>query len=175
MFKPISIILLFFVLSNKAISQKSSELGAEYMRSIGKGFNNASAGARYESYSKKNSWSIGFTYILPSKHSYGGQRGLGMYAGFRFGFGGGTGGNLFAGARVSFAFVNFEGKTNLNSLVCTAMAEVGYHFLFSSKKNIFASPSIGYGYTKKITKEFNSLDEDEGGRIMPSISAGFRL
>lgn len=175
MSRSILLILIFFALSNKSISQKSSELGVEYMRYYGQGYKSSTAGARYESYTNKSSWSIGLTYILPSKSSYGSSRGLGMYAGYRYGFGGGTGGNLFAGARVLFAFVNFDGKTNLNSLVCTPMAELGYHFLFSSKKNIFTSPSIGYGYTKKITKEFNSLDEDEGGRIIPSISAGFKL
>ena len=175
MFRSLLFILLFIAFSNTCISQKSSELGVEHMRYYGQGFKSSTAGARYESYTNKSSWSIGLTYILPSKSTYGSSRGLGMYAGYRYGFGGGTGGNLFAGARVLFAFVNFDGKTNLNSLICTPMAELGYHFLFSSKKNIFASPSIGYGYTKKITKEFNSLDEDEGGRIIPSISAGFKL
>ena len=174
MSRPI-LLILFFAFSNKCISQKSSELGVEYMRYYGQGYKSSTGGARYESYSNKSSWSIGLTYILPSKSSYGSSRGYGMYAGYRYGFGGGTGGNLFMGARVQFAFVNFEGKTNLGSLVCTPMAELGYHFLFSSKKNIFASPSIGYGYAKKVTKEHNSLDEDEGGRIIPSISAGFKL
>lgn len=175
MFKPILIILLLFVIVNKSIAQKPSELGAEYMRYYGQGYKSSTGGVRYEKYPGKSSWSIGLTYILPSNSSYGSSRGIGMYAGYRYGFGNGTSGNLFAGARVLFAFVNFDGKTNLNSLVCTPMAELGYHLLFSKNKNIFASPSIGYGYTKKITKEFNSLDEDEGGRLLPSVSAGFRF
>lgn len=175
MFKIILSIILFFVFSNHCFSQKPSEFGAEYMRSIGQGYNSGTAGVRYEKYPGKSSWSIGLTYILPTKNSYGGSRGIGMYAGYRYGFGNGTGGNLFAGARVLFAFVNFDGKTNLNSLVCTPMAEVGYHLLFSKNKTLFASPSIGYGFTKKITKEFNSLDEDEGGRVIPSLSAGVRF
>ena len=88
MFRSLLFILLFIAFSNKCISQKSSELGVEHMRYYGQGFKSSTAGARYESFTNKSSWSIGLTYILPSKSTYGSSRGLGMYAGYRYGFGG---------------------------------------------------------------------------------------
>lgn len=172
--KPILIILISVTTAMTGHSQKPWQLGPEYIRYIGKGFNSSTLGARYESFPGKASWSIGLTYHLSSKKSYSAYKGIGMYMGIRYGFGGdGGNGNVFIGARAMLAFVNFEGKTNLNSLMFTPWAEAGYQFLFGN--HFFASPSIGYGYNKKITKEFNSLDEDEGGRIIPGLSAGYRF
>ncbi|HET9744781.1 MAG TPA: hypothetical protein VFP97_03650, partial [Chitinophagaceae bacterium] len=65
------------------------------------------------------------------------------------------------------------GKTNLGSLMFTPGAEAGYHFVFGT--HIFTAPSIGYGYQIKITKEYNSRDDDVGGRIIPGLSAGYRF
>ena len=48
-----------------------------------------------------------------------------------------------------------------------------YHLVFA--KRIYAAPSVGYGYTLKISKDYNSMDEDNGGRVIPSLSAGYRF
>ena len=171
------LLILFFsatVISAKA-QEKPWQLGAEYMRSIGKGFNSAIIGARYETFPSKHSWSAGITYALSSKKSYSSYKGFGLYVGWRYAFAISSSGkgNAFGGLRFHAAFENFEGKTNLGSLMFTPMVEMGYQFVF--KTHYFAAPSIGYGYKKKITKESNSLDEDEGGRILPSLSAGYRF
>ena len=175
MFKKLPFILLILTVAIAAKAQKPWELGAEYMRSIGKGFNSAIVGARYETFPSKHGWSAGLTYALSSKKSYSSYKGFGLYVGWRYAFAISSSGkgNAFGGLRFHAAFENFEGKTNLGSLMFTPMAELGYKMIF--KTHYFAAPSIGYGYKKKITKESNSLDEDEGGRILPSLSAGYRF
>jgi hypothetical protein len=155
-------------------TQNSLELGGEYIRAIGHGYNSAKVAVRGESFSGKNSYSAGITYQISSKKSYSVSHGLGLYIGFRHAFGANLeGNNPFAGARVLFSFENFEGQTNRNSLFITPWAEAGYHFMFAN--SFYAAPAIGYGYTKKMSKDFNSLNEDDGGRLMPSLSAGYRF
>jgi hypothetical protein len=175
--KQILFILFCTVLSVTANSQNPWELGAEYMRSIGKGFSGNIAGPRYETFRNKNSFSIGLTYHFSSKGSYSSSKGFGMYAGYRYSLSNNANakGNGFVGLRALFSFENFEGKTNLNSLMCTPVAEAGYQFLFLKNKTLFTTPSVGYGYSIKITKENNSMDEDIGGRIIPAIAAGYRF
>lgn len=174
MHKLIPFILFCSVTTIAAYSQNPRELGAEYMRPIGKGFNGNMTGPRFETFSNSNSFTIGLTYHFSSKNSYSFSKGFGMYAGYRYSFGSNTkGNNPFAGLRVLFSFENFEGKTHLNSLMMTPVAEAGYHFIFA--KRIFTSPFIAGGYTIKITKEHNSLDEDVGGRFIPGIAAGYRF
>ena len=97
-----------------------------------------------------------------------------MWAGFRNSFGSNTSGSKpFIGLRVLFAFENFDGKTNLGSLMFTPIGEAGYHFLFGD--HFFTTPSIAYGYQIKVTKEYNTRDQDQGGRIIPGLSAGYRF
>ena len=173
--KLICLSILCFSFAVTAISQNPWELGAEYMRSMGKNFKSSHVGPRYETFNKKHSWVIGLTYNFSSKTSYSGYRGFGLYAGYRYGFmfnDKGTG-NAFAGGRLWFSFDNFDGKTSLNSLFFTPMADVGYHFTFSTHYAV--TPFVGYGFTKKITKEYNSLDEDFGGRLLPGIDLGYRF
>ncbi|MDZ4793477.1 MAG: hypothetical protein SGI83_04290 [Bacteroidota bacterium] len=155
-------------------AQKPFELGAEYMRSFGKGYNSARAALRGESFSNKSSFSAGLTYQLASKKSYSVSRGFGLYVGYRYAFSNKTPGNSpFLGARVLFSLENFEGQSSSNSLFITPWAEAGYHFIFA--KYFFAAPSVGYGFTRKMSKDYNSLNEDDGGRFIPSLSAGYRL
>ena len=90
---------------------------------------------------------------------------------FRNSFGNNTSGSdPFIGLRVLFAFENFEGKTNLGSLMFTPIGEAGCHFVFGD--HFFTTPSIGYGYQIKVTKEHNTRDQDEGGRIIPGSFGG---
>jgi hypothetical protein len=163
---------LFFAIITNA--QNPWELGGEYMKPIGKGYKSNIGGLRYEKFNNKTSFSIGLTYHFAPKDAYGGFRGYGLWAGFRNSFGNNTtGSNPFIGARLMLALENFDGKTSLGSLMVTPMAEAGYHFVFG--KHIFTTPSIGWGYQKKLTKEFNSRNDDEGGRIIPGLAAGYRF
>lgn len=171
-------LLLFLFSSALALTsaaQNPWELGGHYMIPIGKGYKSNIAGLHYENFNSKTSFSIGITYHFSARDSYGGFKGYGMWAGFRNSFGSDGYGadNAFIGLRVLFAFENFDGKTNLGSLMFTPIGEVGYHFLFG--EHFFTTPSIGYGYQIKITKEYNTRDQDEGGRIIPGLAAGYRF
>ncbi len=174
MSKKIPLSIFALLLSIFAFSQNPFELGGEYTRSIGKGYNTARAGVRAETFQNKSSFSAGFLYTLPSNKSYSVAHGFNLYVGYRYAFSNNVKGNSpFLGARVLFGLENFEGKTASNSFMLTPMAEAGYHFVFG--KHIFTAPSFGYGYTIKFSKDYNSLNEDEGGRLIPSLSAGYRF
>ena len=165
---------LTILISNIAFAQRPFELGGEYTRSIGKGYNTARAGVRAETFQDKSSFSAGFLYTLPSNKSYSVAHGFNLYLGYRYAFSNNVKGNSpFLGARVLLGLENFEGKTAANSFMLTPMAEAGYHFVFG--KHIFTTLAVGYGYTIKFSKDYNSLNEDEGGRIIPSLSAGYRF
>ena len=171
-----NLIFLSLILISAFTSQAQIpwELGGEFMRPMGKGYKSNIGAVRYERFNSKTSFSIGITYHFAPRDAYGGFRGYGAFAGFRNYFGNNlTGSKPFIGARVLFAFENFEGKTNLGSLMFTPSAEAGYHFVFG--KHIFTTPSIAYGYQLKITKEYNTRDDDEGGRIIPGLAAGYRF
>lgn len=159
-------------------AQKPFELGGEYIRASGQGYATNKAAVRYESYgdsyTNRNSFSIGITKAFASGKSYSVSRGFGLYGGYRRAFGKNLkGNNPFAGFRLLFSFENFEGKTSRNSLLITPWAEAGYHLTFL--KRVFAAPSLGYGYTFKFSKDYNSLNEDVGKRFIPSVSAGYRF
>lgn len=175
MFKQLLFIFAVTLVALSCHAQRPFEVGAEYIRAIGKGYNTAKVAARGESFNtNKNSYSAGITYQLSSNKAYSVSKGFGLYVGYRYSFSNKVIGNsLFAGARVLFSLENFEGQTNRNSLFITPWAEAGYHLLFI--KRIYAAPSIGYGYTFKFSKDYNSLNEDDGGRILPSLSAGYRF
>lgn len=155
-----------------AAAQSRTELGAEYIRSMGKGYNHAKAAVRGESFNgTKNSFSAGITYQLGSKKAYSVSHGFGVYIGYRYSFSVKTASSAFAGARVLFSLENFEGQTRQNSVFFTPWAEAGYHVGISKK--FFAAPSLGFGKTFKFSKDYHSLDEDNGPRLMPSVSAGY--
>ena len=172
MHKPITIAFYFLILTSVSFSQSLWELGAEYQHPIGRGASENIAGIRLENFRNKSSFSIGLTYNFASK-SYSEYKGFGIYAGYRFAFAIKEKGNIFGGLRTTFTFINFAGKERVNSISFFPSAEAGYHF--NLRKHWFAAPAIGYGYTIKLTKEYNSLQEDEGGRFIPSVSAGYRF
>jgi hypothetical protein len=172
----ISILMILSITSLLSRAQKPWELGGEYMRPMGKGYSGTMAGARYETYSNKLSWSAGATYnFTPGSKSYSVHKGFGLFAGMRYGFSySGSGkGNAFGGVRVHFLFENYEGKANINGLSIMPVLEGGYHFIF--KTHLFASPAVGGGYMFRITHLNNSLQEDEGGRLIPGVAAGYRF
>jgi hypothetical protein len=168
------LLFLLLVIGVTAKAQNPFEVGAEYIRSVGQGYNHAKAALRSETFSNKNCFSLGLTYQLSSKKAYSVSHGFGLYLGYRYSFSIKKPGNSpFAGARVLFSLENFEGQTKQNSFFITPIAEAGYHFMFA--KNFFAAPTVGYGKTIKISKDYHSLDEDNGTRLIPSIAAGYRL
>lgn len=175
---PALLILTTMVFRISLSAQKPFELGGEFIRASGQGYATNKVAVRYESYgnsfTNKNSYSIGITKALASGKSYSVSRGFGLYAGFRHAFGNNLkGNNPFAGLRLLFSLENFEGKTSRNSLLITPWAEAGYHLTFL--KRVYAAPSVGYGYTFKFSKDYNSLDEDVGKRFIPSVSLGYRF
>lgn len=166
------------LIAGQLLAQHPFELGGEFIRASGQGYTTNKVAVRYESYgnsfTNKNSYSIGITKAFASGKSYSVSRGFGLYIGYRRAFGNNLkGNNPFAGARVLFSLENFEGKTSRNSLLITPWAEAGYHVTFL--KRVFAAPSLGYGYTFKFSKDYNSLDEDVGKRFIPSASLGYRF
>lgn len=172
--KHLILLLAATVVTSVCRAQNPFELGAEYLRFIGKGYNTSKVAVRGESFSNKNSFSAGITYQLASAKAYSVSSGFGFYAGYRHAFGTNTNGNnIFAGARLLFSLEDFEGKTRQKSLLITPIAEAGYHFIFA--KCIYAAPSLGFGYTIEFSKGYNSLDEDVGKRFIPSLSAGYRF
>jgi hypothetical protein len=171
--KLIPTLICLFTFTNISFSQNTKELGGEWQYALGKGAKDNMAGARYEGFKNKSSWSIGFTYNFSSKKSYSEYKGIGFYAGYRYGFSPKKNGNAFAGFRAAFSFDNFAGKEKANGISITPTVETGYHFIFA--KHIFTTPSVGYGYSIKLTKENNSLQEDEGSRFIPSIALGYRF
>jgi hypothetical protein len=174
MLKHIFLLSSFFFFWLVANSQKPFEFGGEYIKMFGKGYNSTKAGARAERFSNKNSFSIGITYQLASKKAYSVSSGFGIYGGYRYAFNNDINDNsLFAGARFLLSFENFAGKSRDNSIMITPMGEFGYHFIFG--KHLYTAPSLGFGYTVEFTHGNNSLDEDRGGRVIPSLSAGFRF
>lgn len=171
--KAIFLTLLIAATISRSAAQQRTEIGAEYIRSMGKGYNHAKAAVRGESFNGNNSFSAGITYQLGSNKAYSVSHGFGLYFGYRYSFSVKTASSAFAGARVLFSLENFEGQTRQNSLFITPWAEAGYHIGIG--KRYYAAPSLGFGKTIKVSKDYHSLDEDNGPRLMPSVSAGLRF
>ena len=74
--KPKLVLLALLVVTITAHAQKPFELGGEYVRSLGRGYNNSIAGLRGESFSGKSSFSIGLTYHFSSAKSYSISKGF---------------------------------------------------------------------------------------------------
>ena len=83
--KP-NLLILILLITTASFAQKPFELGGEYVRSLGRGYNNSIAGLRGEKFVSKSSFSIGLTYHFSSAKSYSTSKGFGMYAGYRYSF-----------------------------------------------------------------------------------------
>ncbi|MCB0715707.1 MAG: hypothetical protein R2796_11855 [Chitinophagaceae bacterium] len=167
-------LISFLFVSCVAFSQKPKEIGASYYKTFGQNFKGNLAGGSYASYNNKSSWNITLTYNFSAKSTYSQYKGFGLAAGYRYAITQSTkGSGIFAGAKVFLLFDNYAGKTTKNSFAIMPMAEAGYHFVF--KTHYFASPQIGYGYTLKVSKDYNSLDEDAGQRYIGGLSLGYRF
>lgn len=154
--------------------QQVFELGAEGLKSFGKGYSTTKVAVRGENFSDKNSFSAGITWQFASAKAYSVSSGFGLYLGYRRAFGNNLkGSNPFGGARLLFSLEDFEGKTRQKSLLITPFAEAGYHFVFG--KRIYTAPALGFGYTLELSRGYNSLNEDVGKRFIPSLSAGYRF
>ncbi|OQY93985.1 MAG: hypothetical protein B6D37_09620 [Sphingobacteriales bacterium UTBCD1] len=173
--KPAILFLTVLMSASTVFSQSISELGAEAMHAFGKGANDNMVGLRYEGFRNKNSWSIGLTYNFSSKKSYSEHSGFGLYAGYRRGFIYSSNGNsnAFLGFRAMFLFNSFAGKESYSSNYIMPVFEGGYHLIFMN--HLYTAPSAGYGYAIKLSKDNNSLQEDEGSRFIPGVSLGYRF
>jgi len=92
--KNLFLFLLISALSLTSVAQNPSELGADYMMPIGKGYKSNIAGIHYERFNNKTSFSIGITYHFSARDSYGGFKGYAMWAGSRKTFGANIGGGI---------------------------------------------------------------------------------
>ena len=81
--KLIQSIFAFLLINGNSQAQNPFELGAEYIRSSGKGYSTTKVAARGESFNNKNSFSAGITYQLASAKAYSVSTGFGMYVGYR--------------------------------------------------------------------------------------------
>lgn len=171
--KVLGFLICFLTISTLGFSQ--AELGVEGQHAFGKGANFNMLGGRYEGFSGKSSWSIGLSYNFSSKKSYSESKGIGFYVGYRRGFSynNSGNGNAFLGFRATFLFNNFAGKEKINSSSIMPTFEGGYQFLFGN--HVFTTPALAYGYSIKLSKDHNSLQEDDGGRFIPGISMGYRF
>ena len=174
--KRLSLNLTVFFMLITAVVSAQTDLGAEYQLMKGRSYSGKALGVRGETFNAKHSWSIGITKNLSSKGSYSEYRGFGIFAGYRHGFKYSSkgNGNIFAGGRIYLSFENFFGKESANGMSVMPAVEAGYEFLFW-KHRIFTTPSVGYGYKFKMTKGNNSLQEDEGGRVIPSLALGYHF
>jgi len=75
--KNLFLLLLIFALTLTSAAQNPSELGAEYMKPMGKGYKSNIVGVHYESFNDKTSFSIGITYHFSARDSYGGLKVMG--------------------------------------------------------------------------------------------------
>ena len=169
--KLITTLVCLFIFT--AIGFSQTEWGAEGQHAFGKGANDNMLGGRYEGFNGKSSWSLGLTYNFSSEKSYSQYQGFGFYFGYRYGFKLTQNGNPFVGFRASFSFNNFAGKEKENGSTITPTFETGYHFIFGT--HVFTTPAIGYGYSIKLTKPNNSLQEDEGSRFITGLALGYRF
>ncbi|MBS1621062.1 MAG: hypothetical protein JST10_02355 [Bacteroidetes bacterium] len=167
--------LLICVFGLMTVCYSQTEFGPEVQHTFGKGASDNMFGLRYEGFRARNSWNIGLSYNFSSKKSYSQSKGIGFYIGYRRGFSynNSGNGNAFLGFRSTFLFDSFMGKEKSKGSFIMPTFEGGYQFLFGN--HVYATPAAGYGYKIKLNKEFNSLQEDEGGRFIPGISIGARF
>jgi hypothetical protein len=162
---------IFFI--SAAYSQ--TEFGADYRYSGGGSFSQHSIGGSVENFSGKNSWIIGINYNFSNfgegKEANSGS-GLGIFAGYRYGFSYGSSGNLFGGADFSFVFnKNHQGKSYT---VLSPSLEFGYHHTFNHfGKGAFASPAVGIGYNFELGQKEEYFEEAAFFRARTTI--GYRF
>ncbi len=171
------LIITSFCLFISSLLFSQSEFGIEYQHGFGKGYGYNSVGGIYEGFSNtgKSSWQVGLTYNFSS--STGGKEaskesGLGLFAGYRYGFSYGTSGNLIGGIRTTFNF-NKDSKGEKSSSFLPSV-ELGYHLTFNNfGKGGFATPSLAVGYEIPMGSE--SKEDYDGALFIPRIAVGYRF
>ena len=171
--KQIILFALSFLFMIKIHSQ--TELGADYRYSGGKGFSQHSIGASMENFSGKNSWTLGVNYnfsnFSSARKSDNGS-GVGIFAGYRYGFAYGNSGNLFGG--VDFTLTFNKDKQGNSFTVLSPAIEMGYHHTFNNfGKGAFGSPSIGVGYNFEAGQKDEEFDES--AFIRARMTVGYRF
>lgn len=156
------------------------ELGAEYQYNSGHNLAQHDIGARYDGFQNKNNWNISISFDFGNTKSKEGYKesGIGLSAGYRYGFSYGTHGNLFGGIRATFEFDKWkdkDGKEISKETVFVPKIEGGYQYLFGNAGHIYTTPSIGYGYGIKLSSTGTEEKADEGSRFISGIALGYRF
>ncbi|MDP4260907.1 MAG: hypothetical protein Q8941_00135 [Bacteroidota bacterium] len=168
-------------------SQHPSEISGEYQHGFGKSYNTNSIGLRYEGYdnnnsrntnnSNKGSWSLGVNYTFSSLRAANETakgRGIGVFAGYRYGLKYGISGNLYGGIRTAFTFSK-DAPGSQYSLF-TPSLEFGYHYTSQDfgKGGAFTS-FVALGYDIKMAADGKAKGVHEGAIFSPGISVGYRF
>lgn len=156
------------------------ELGGEYQYNCGHNLSQHDIGIRYDGFQNRNNWNIGILFDCGHTKSKDGNKesGIGISAGYRYGFSYGNHGNLFGGVRATFEFDKWkdkDGKEISKETVFVPKIETGYQYIFGTSGHIYTTPSIGFGYGIKLNATGTETKADEGGRFIPSISMGYRF
>ncbi len=162
------------------MGSKIWELGGEYEHDCGNDLSQNSIGIRYDGFQNKNNWNFSIVYQFGHTKSKDGntETGLGLSAGYRYGFSYGTHGNLFGGVRATFEFDNWkdkDGKQVSKETVFVPKIETGYQYIFGSAGHVYATPAIGYGYGIQLSAAGTEAKADEGGRFISALSMGYRF
>ncbi|HET9747504.1 MAG TPA: hypothetical protein VFP97_17430, partial [Chitinophagaceae bacterium] len=91
--KSLLLVTLTSTLTVCSLAQNPWELGAEYLKPIGKGYKSNIGALRYEYFSNKIGFSAGLTYHFSPRDAYSGFKGYGLFAGLRNYFGNNANGN----------------------------------------------------------------------------------
>ena len=177
-FIKISIGILFITIS--ATGQGNIwDLGARYEYNSGKTLSQSGIGLQYDGFKNKSSWNFGITYNLGNtKAKDAKESGIGIFAGYRYGFSFSAHGNLFGGLQLAAEFDNWkdkDGKALSKESVFIPRLEAGYNYVFGNAGHGFAAPGIGYGYGIKINETGTEKKADEGSRVIPFIAVGYRF
>ena len=170
MYKVFTLFLCLFI-SIVLYSQK--EYSLEYQHGFGKKYNSNSIGGLYEGFSNtgKSSWQVGIHYtfdVFYSDKTTQGVSGLGLSAGYRYGFSYGNSGNLITGIRATLSFIGEKDHSKF-----TPSIEFGYHYTFNNfGKGGFTTPSLNVGYDIPMGNESGDY---EGFLFIPRIAVGYRF
>jgi hypothetical protein len=168
------------LVSANVSSQNIWELGGEYQYHCGRNLSQHDIGIRYDGFQARSSWNVGVSYNFGhTKTKDGGKEsGIGISAGYRYGFNYNPKSNFSAGLRFTFEFDKWadkDGKSTSKETVFIPQAELGYQHIYGTLGHFYTTPAIGYGYGIKLNAEGEEKKADEGGRFITGISLGYRF
>lgn len=179
MLKFTGVFACLILLSISASSQNIWELGGEYQYNCGHNLSQHDIGIRYDGFQARNNWNFGISYDFGHTKSNGSkQTGIGISAGYRYGFNYNPKSNFLTGIRLTFEFDNWkdkDGKSTSKETVFIPKIELGYQHIYGTQGHLYTTPSVGYGYAIKLNAEAEEKKADEGGRFVTGVSLGYRF